>query len=47
MRLEKEEKSEIKVKQIEFEIVYHVDFGQKIVVCGSGNEIGAWDPKRR
>ena len=47
MRLEKEEKDEIIVKEIEFEINYHVDYNQRLVICGNKCELGDWNPKRR
>ena len=47
MKLEKEEKDKICVKEIEFEINLHVEFGQRLVLTGSQNELGSWDPKRR
>lgn len=47
MRLEKEEKDEIIVKEIEFEINYHVDYSQRLVLCGNKSELGDWNPKKR
>lgn len=47
MQLEREEKAQVTVKEIEFEIPHHVFFGQRVVVCGSSSELGKWDPKQR
>ena len=47
MKCEKEEKEQIIVKDVEFELVYHVDFGQRIGICGEAYELGQWDIKKR
>jgi hypothetical protein len=47
MRLEKQEKEEIIVKEIEFELCCHVDYCQRIVLCGNKREIGDWNVKKR
>jgi len=46
MRLEKEEKAEIIIKEIEFEVTYRVEFGQRVVMVGNINEFGNWDVKK-
>ena len=46
MKLEKEEKEEILVDYIEFEMQYHIEFGQKLVLCGNLTELGAWNAKK-
>lgn len=47
MKLEKEEKEEIIVKEIEFELNYHLDYSERLVICGNKPELGDWNPKRR
>jgi hypothetical protein len=36
-------KPQVKVKEIIFEIPFHTEFGQRLVICGSIGEIGEWD----
>lgn len=46
-KLEKEEKDVIFVNEIELEVNHHVEFGQRLVITGSVDELGSWDIKRR
>ena len=41
-----EHKPKIKIENIEFEIFFKTDFGQKVVICGSVPELGSWDIKK-
>ena len=36
-------KPKIKIDFIEFEIPFNTEFGQKLVMCGSGEQLGNWD----
>ena len=36
-------KPKIKIKTIEFEMQFNTDFGQKLAICGSGDQLGNWD----
>jgi hypothetical protein len=36
----------IKIEGIQFEIPFNTDYGQKIVLCGSGESLGNWDVKK-
>ena len=36
-------KPKIKIKNIEFEMQFNTDFGQRLVICGSGEHLGNWD----
>ncbi len=47
MRLEKQEKDEIIVREIEFEMCCHVDYSQRIVLCGNKTVLGDWNAKKR
>ena len=42
-RIEEVYKPKIKIKFIEFEMQFDTDFGQKIIICGSGDQFGNWD----
>jgi hypothetical protein len=33
----------IKVEKLEFEILFVTEFGQRLVICGSPSDLGAWD----
>ena len=44
-KIEDLEKPIIKIDNIEFEMAFQTEFGQKIVVCGSVPSLGNWDAK--
>lgn len=46
IKLEKEEKDEIIVEYIEIEMHYHIEFGQKVVLCGNQIDLGSWNAKK-
>jgi hypothetical protein len=39
-------KPKIKINKIEFEMHFKTDFGQRLVICGSTQELGNWDVKK-
>jgi len=39
-------KKKIGITNIELEIQFNTNFGQKLIACGSSNSLGSWDYKQ-